>query len=113
MGLTGPTVRLVCERVEEPLWVHRGRVTAQPRLRVRGTQAKPRGGAPLWNSTSRPRHPALSGQTGEQGHRAGASMAALSEPLGGIMSVAISGGGVHPSTWRGWVCFSGNPVFSF
>lgn len=28
-------------------------------------------------------------------------MAALSEPLGGIMSVAISGGGVHPSTWRG------------
>lgn len=63
--------------LEEPLWGHRGRVTAQPRLRVQGTQAKPRGGALLWNSTSRPRLPALSGHTGEQGHRAGASTAAL------------------------------------
>lgn len=89
-GRLGPTARSVCEGAREPCG--KGRAGARPRLWVRGTQAKPRGGPPPALPATLPRSTSQSERgprvRGERGSSLGGA-SARRHRVAGFVSQAI------------------------
>lgn len=77
--------------------VWKGKAGARPRLWVRGTQAKPREGPPASPASNAPEK----------------HFAVGTRPSCAWRAWVVPGRRVRPATQSGWICFSGNPVFSF
>lgn len=90
---------------------------AQPRYGARGSQAKPRGKAPLVLPAALVEALLSLGSPAQEHWAGGQRLEARTGPsLLPVLAVAAEawappGWCVCPPTRRGWICFSGNPVF--